>query len=153
MNTRLLKILLAVQALFAAGLIVIGVTARDNRRMEYLELTRRVSAGLAKNDDFVKLAARMPDDADTLAIRALFGPPLKRSSQLDVGANAQETPERRTGDFWLYYPSDSNGYPIDYDALSKLKGPVQCFVFNFDEKGFGRGELLWVQHPIAGATP
>ena len=112
MNTRLLKILLAVQALFTTGLIVVGVTARDNRRMEYLELTRRVSAGLAKTDDFVKLAARTPDDADALAIRALFGPPLQRGSQLDVGANAHETPERRTGDFWLYYPSDSNGYPI-----------------------------------------
>jgi len=145
MNTRLIKIVVAVQAVFAAGLIAVGVAARENRRMEYLELTRRVSSGQAKSDDFLKLAAHVPDEADALTIRALFGPPLQRSAEIVVG---DASPDRRSGDFWIYYPADSSGYPIDFTALAKMKGTVQCFVVDFDSKGRAQAELLWVQHPV-----
>ena len=145
MNTRLLRIVIGVQALFAIALIVAGLSARDGRRVEYLELTRRVTSGQAAIEDFTKLAARIPAEAGALAVRALFGPPLQRAAQIEVG---QTNPERRTGEFWLYYPCDDKGYPVDYEALAKFHGAVQCFVVSFDAKGHVRADLLWVQHPV-----
>jgi hypothetical protein len=145
MNTRLLRIVIAVQALFAIALIVVGLSAREGRRMDYLELTRRVTSGQATIEDFTKLAARVPSEADPLSIRALFGAPLQRALQLEVG---ETNPEKRSGEFWLYYPADTKGIPIDYDALSKLRGAVKCFVVSFDSIRRARADLLWVQHPV-----
>lgn len=145
MNTRLFYTLLAVQALFAVGLIVVGFSSRETRRIEYLDLTRRITSGQARSEDFQGLAARLSGGADALAIRTLCGPPMMRAQELQVGA---QKPERYTGSFWIYYPADAHGFPLDFDAIAKLNGPVECFVVSFDEKGRGQGELMTVQHPL-----
>ena len=145
MNTTLLRIVISVQALFAIALIVVGLSAREHRRTEYLELTRRVTSGEAKIEDFRVLASRVPADADALAIRELFGPPLQRTTQIDVG---EKNPEKRAGEFWLYYPAGDKGFPVDFDALAKMQGAVQCFVISFDSDHRARADLLWVQHPV-----
>jgi hypothetical protein len=145
MNTRLFYTLLAVQALFAIGLIVVGFSSREARRVEYLDLTRRITSGQARSDDYARLAERISGGADALAIRTLCGPPMARAQELQAG---DAKPQRYTGTFWIYYPADANGFPLDFDAIAKLKGPVQCFVVSFDEKGRGQGELMIVQHPL-----
>jgi hypothetical protein len=147
LNTRLFYTLLAVQALFAAGLIAVGLRSREDRLVEYLELTRRITSGQAKADDFLKLSSKTAAEADAVTVRSLFGPPLQRATELDV-TGSDGKPEHRSGNYWIYYPADAEGRPIDFDALAKLSGPVQCFVVAFDAKGRARGEMLSVVHPI-----
>jgi hypothetical protein len=149
MNTRLFYAVLAVQALFALGLILVGLRARDERRLEYLELTHRVTSGQAKPEHFMKLSSVVTQEADETIVRALFGPPLRRAAEIDVvkGSDDSKT-EHRKGNFWVYYPADSQGRPLDFDAASKLQGPVQCFVVEFDAKGRARGDIITIMHPL-----
>ena len=148
MNTRLFYTILVVQALFAAGLIAMGLRSREDRLVEYLELTRRITSGQGKPEDFMRLSSRIASEADAITVRALFGPPLRRLAEFDCTAAGQENPVHRKGNFWFYYCADEQGRPIDFDALAELRGPIQCFVVEFTEKGRAHGDMLTVIHPI-----
>ena len=143
MDTRLFKIVLAVQVFFAAALIIVGLISRDNRRVEYLEQTRRITSGQASAEEYNKLVPRIYG-ADALTVRALCGPPMQRATELDAGSGK---PEHRSGTFWIYYPADANGYPLDFEALEKLSGPVSCFVVSF-ENNRADASVLTVVHPV-----
>ena len=143
MDTRLFKIVLAVQAFFAAALIIVGLIARENRRVEYLDQTRRITSGQATGEEYTRLASRILS-ADAVTVRALYGPPMQRATEIDVGSSK---PEHRSGTFWIYYPADAHGYPLDYDAIGKLSGPVSCFVVSFEDER-ADGQLLTVVHPL-----
>ena len=145
MNTRLFYVVLGVQTFFAAALIIIGLISRDNRRVEYLEQTRRITSGQASVDDYTKLSSRI-FGADALTVRAHCGPPMQRATELDIGPGK---PEHRTGTFWIYYPADAHGYPLDFEAMEKLSGPVSCFVVSF-ENNRADAQVLSVVHPVKG---
>jgi len=148
MNTRLFYTVLTVQALFAAGLIAMGLRSREDRLVEYLELTRRITSGQAKPEDFMKLSSKIASEADAATVRALFGPPLRRATEFDCVAVSDEKPQHRKGNFWLYYPADAQGRPIDFDSQAKLQGPIPCFVVEFNEKDHAHGDMLTVIHPL-----
>jgi hypothetical protein len=149
MNTRLFYALLAVQALFALGLIVVGLRSRDERRLEYLELTHRITSGHAKPEDFMKLSSLITHEADETVVRTLFGPPLRRATEIEVvEKDSDSSAQHRKGNFWIYYPVGAQDRALDFDALSKLQGPVQCFVVEFDAKGRARGDMISVMHPL-----
>lgn len=145
MNTRLFYVVLAVQTFFAAALIIIGLISRDNRRAEYLDQTRRITSGQASSDEYAKLSSRILG-ADALHVRAQCGPPMQRATEIEVGS---PNPEHRTGTFWIYYPADASGYPLDFEAMEKLSGPVSCFVVSFENKR-AEAQVLTVMHPVKG---
>jgi hypothetical protein len=149
MNTRALYIFLAVQALFAVSLIYVGARAREARRQDYLELTHRVTSGMAGEADFLKLAAHIPGGADAQTVRALFGAPLQLAKEMTAG---NESIEPRKGNFWIYYVAQDDK-PVSPPDVVKLAGKIRCFVVDFDEKGGGRGAIVWVVHPIEPAKP
>jgi hypothetical protein len=147
MNKRLLYLILLVQVLFAFGLIMIGIRARDNRRNEYLELTWLVSSGQATTEDFAKLKSHLGPESDAQMVRSLLGVPMQTASEVEIG---ETKIEKRTGEFWLYYPRDP-GAPaalLSPESARKLSGAVKTFVVSFDEKGFAKGEMLMVKHPV-----
>ena len=84
MNQRALYVVLAVQALFAGALLYAGITSRESRRIGYLELTHRVTAGQASVADFEKLAGFLPDPIEKPAIRSLFGLPVVRATSIQT---------------------------------------------------------------------
>src|SRR5947208_2539242 len=50
-NKPLLYIVLFVLFVFGAGLIVIGASSREQRKLEYLEMTHRITSGHGTEDD------------------------------------------------------------------------------------------------------
>jgi hypothetical protein len=147
MNTRLLYIILLVQALFAFGLIMVGMRSRENRRNEYLEQSWLVSSGQATAEDFANLKTHLGPETDAQLVRSLFGVPMQTASEIEIGDGKTE---KRAGEFWLYYPRNP-GEPaklLSPNSAKELKGPVQTFVISFDEKGFAKGEMLTVKHPV-----
>src|SRR5260370_41860267 len=104
MNTHVLRIVLIVQLIFAASLVYIGSSAREGRRMEYLELTHRATSGQASEEELAKLITMLPPDSDEDRVRALFGLPLERATELQLG----DPPANQSGNFWVYYPATDN---------------------------------------------
>ena len=151
-NTRLLYVLLAVQFLFAGALIFVGEQVRSKRRLDYLELTHRVTSGRARRDDFEKLAALLPERAERPEVRALFGLPLLRADGVDSDEAGQR--RRETGEFWIYYfaaaASDPENPPAPFDKsdAEKLSGIQNCFVIAFDAKGRATAKVMALVHPI-----
>ena len=141
-NTRLLYVILIVQALFAFSLLYVGGRARENRRQDYLELTHRVISGHASEEDFSKLAKLLPARADAETVRLLFGLPLRTSLQLNLG----DPPQVHKGEFWVYYPTGPEGQSIGLQEMQELKGAVRCFIIEFDAKTVVRDEFAPVVH-------
>ncbi|HYG75818.1 MAG TPA: hypothetical protein VEK08_12510 [Planctomycetota bacterium] len=144
MNTRAFHIVIAVQALFAIALIYIGMVARERRQTEYLERTHRVIAGHATIEDFQKLRAAMPADANMQTVRSLFGLPVLWARKLEfVEPNLGE----QEGPFWVYYPRDAGENLTTWHNVVALQGDIQCFVVKIS-KGPWIGEIVKVKHPI-----
>jgi hypothetical protein len=151
MNTRLLYVLLAVQALFAAALLYVGYVARDNRRQAYLELTHRVTSGQAGSAEYTQLAGFLSRDADKTAVRALFGLPVLRTAQVAID-EGKSTATVIQGDYWIYYPNDTQsgepGKPVDTADTELFTQSCQCFLIEFDAKGRASGRLVKLAHPV-----
>lgn len=149
MNPRMLNIVLLTQALFAGALLYAGYASREGRRIGYLELTHRVTAGQATIEDFDKLTGFLPEISDKPTIRVLFGLPVIRATALQL----KDTAEQK-GDFWIYYPLmqsptlERPAVPIDAAEAEKLAGPVTCFIFEFDARGRAAWRKEIVVHPI-----
>ncbi len=149
MSPRMLNIVLLVQALFAGALLYIGYVSRENRRYEYLELTHRVTEGQASAADFEKLGSFLQADAGKAEARMLFGLPVARATQLEL----KDTSTIK-GEFWIYYTPqqtgtpESSSAPVDASDVEKLKGPIQCFVIEFDKKGRAKARMESVVHPL-----
>lgn len=149
MPPKMLNVLLVVQALFAGSLLYIGYTSRENRKQDYLELTHRVTAGQASAADFQKLAGFLPDWGGKPEVRALFGLPVTRATQLEL-----KDAKPITGEYWVYYtprqvgPIEMPLTPVDSADVEKLQGSVACFVVEFDKKGRAKPRMENVVHPI-----
>ena len=145
----MLNVVLVVQALFAGALLYAGIASRESRRIGYLELTHRVTAGQATTEDFEKLVGFLPDPADKAAIRILFGLPVIRASAIQLKDSGE-----LKGDLWIYYPLkqaptiENPTVPIDAVETEKLSGPVMCFVFEFDARGRAAWRKENVLHPL-----
>ena len=143
MNRRALYIVVAVQALFAISLIFVGVISREERRVRYLELTHRITAGQATESEFKSLAQLAPANADETTVRAMFGAPLRTAERIRV-----ENSGERTGRFWIYYFATPENRAPGPDEIRQLQGPVRTFVISFDKSGMARGDFLSVIHPL-----
>lgn len=150
MNMRALYVVLAIQALFAGALLYVGYTARENRKTAYLELTHRITSGTATANDYEKLQAYLPYDADRAIVRALFGLPLVRRAQLKSDDSKKKDYE--VTEVWIYYPlttdQASKGGRIDVPDAEKLSGEVQIYIVEFDERGRAHAELRTLKHPL-----
>lgn len=150
-NTRLLHILLIVQFVFAGALIFVGVQVRSKRRLDYLELTHRVTSGRARREDFEKLAAFLSDRAQPDEVRALFGLPLQRANDIEVEIDGKL--QTLPTESWIYYfdsvPADPENAlaPIDRDDAEKLTGLQLCFVVSFSMRHASE-HVLKVMHPL-----
>lgn len=150
MNTRLLYIILFAQVIFAGGLLYVGRQSRANRRQDYLELTHRVTSGQASAADFERLSGHLPDGADKTAVRSLLGPPLMRANRVEYEDGKSSAPNSSV---WLYYPlnaetAEAPAAPLDVAEIEKLKGPVACFVVEFNERGRASWRMGKVNHPL-----
>jgi len=148
MNKRALRILAAIQLLFAMSLIYVGIVSRNNRQLDYLERTQRIIAGRASSEDFENVKRVLPKDSDADAVRSLLGLPVLRARQLVfVEPNIGE----QNGTFWIYYPREVAPAPVDADSVALLKGPIRCFVVKMQKDG-AFGEMATVNHPLAPAV-
>jgi len=145
MNQVMLKVVLVVQVLFAGALLYVGYSSRESRKVGYLELTHRVTAGQASLDDFDKLSGFLPETADKAVVRSLFGLPTAhvRSSFL----NDQEQ-TKIENDVWIYYPLGQNAAPVDTVDIEKWSGPVDCFIIQFNDRGRATSRKANVPHPL-----
>ena len=158
MNQRVLNVVLVMQALFIGALLYAGYCSRESRKVGYLELTHRVTAGQATVDDFEKLGAFLPETADKPIVRSLFGLPVVRASFVRL-----EDATKLEGDLWIYYPLSKPASPetppelIDSPDAEKLSGVVKCCVIQFDKRGRASWKMADVVHPIPSthfpATP
>lgn len=147
MNTRVLLAVLFAQAIFGLGLIAVGLSSRQSRQNEYIEMTYRVTSGLGREEDYTKLAGFLAVDAEAPQARVLFGLPVRTAQQIEMGASQTDLAVRK-GKFWIYYVYTPPSYPIDPAASEKLLGPVRCFVIEFDEKDRAKPKLGWIKHPL-----
>ncbi len=140
MNKPLLYIILFVLFIFGAGLIVIGSSSRDSRKLQYLEMTHRVTAGHGTESDFRTLSEMLGPEADAQTVRALFGLPDTRTTEITL----QESPAKtRKGNFWVYIISNDN----TSTAPGATPKDVTAFVVEFDKKGSAKGEFTRIANP------
>ena len=145
MNQRVLKVVLVVQVLFAGALLYVGYSSRESRKVGYLELTHRVTAGQASLDDFEKLSGFLPETADKQVVRSLFGLPAVRARSTMLNDQEQT---KIPNDVWIYYPLGKNVAPVDSVDVEKLSGSVDCFVIQFDSRGRATSRKASVPHPL-----
>ncbi len=149
MNPRVLNVVLVVQALFIGALLYAGYCSREARKVGYLELTHRVTSGQATVDDFEKLALFLPETADKLVVRSLFGLPVGRANSVTL-----KDASKLEGDMWIYYPlakpasPETPPEPIDIPDGANLSGDVKCLVVQFDKRGRATWKIAEVIHPI-----
>jgi|GEM_PF-1776145 len=157
MNTRVLLAVLFAQAIFGLGLIAVGLSSRQSRQNEYIEMTYRVTSGLGQEQDYTKLAGFLALDAEAPQARVLFGLPVRTARQIEMGESQTELAVRK-GKFWIYYVYTPPSYPntgnptvaraTDPVSSEKLTDAVRCFVIEFDEKDRAKPKLAWVKHPL-----